>query len=218
MPKPPKTPVIDPSLTTAALDEIGPDPSLEWVATEFRGDGSNREMSQIDLAGCRFVGAILTASKFVESRIVDTEFIDCEMSGIDFSDASLTRVRFVRCRVSAADLSATRLTDIQFQQCKLDDVNVRMANLARVELVESTLHDADFVGVSGSDVAMYDCDLTRATFTKTKFTALALHGSILDGLIGAAALTSAVIDSNQTLPFAMALLAGHGVRVNDDRA
>ena len=217
MPKPPRSPVVNPSLTTVALDDIGPDPALEWVATEFRGDGSNREMSQIDLAGCRFVGAILTASKFVESRIVDTEFIDCEMSGIDFSDASLTRVRFVRCRGSAADLSGARLTDTQFQQCKLDDVNVRMANLARVEWVDSTLREADFVGVSGTDVAVYDCDLTKATFMKTKCAPLALHGSVLDGLLGAEALTSAIIDSNQTLPFAMALLAGHGVRVDDAR-
>ena len=94
---------------------------------------------------------------------------------------------------------------------------MRMAKFVRVEVAESSVKNADFVGASGTDVSLYDCDLTQATFAKTKFTEIELHGSVLDDLCGAGSLTSAVIDSHQTLPFAMALLAGHGVKVVDDR-
>ncbi len=220
MPTPPRSPRIDPTLpaSTLPVDAAQASHDGEWSASEINGDGTTVDFEHSDIAGCRFAGAALTGVSFADSRIVDTEFVDCELSGADFDTAALTRVAFVRCRISSANFGGARLTDVAITASKANDLNLRMTKLERCAVHETVIEQSDFTGSQGAEIAFVDSDLSATVFTNARLKNLVLYGSTLTELVGASALKGATIDSNQVLPFALALFAAHAVKVSDDRS
>jgi hypothetical protein len=60
------------------------------------------------------------------------------------------------------------------------------------------------------------CDLTGVEFSNAQVTGAFLHGSLLEGIRGAAGLRGIVIGTDQILPLALSMFAGLGIRVDDD--
>ena len=171
----------------------------------------------VEISESMFRSVAFTAAPFAHTRLTDTIFEDCELSGANFGDSSLIRVEFRRCRASGLQFSTAQITDVLFDDCKLDDANFRMSKLERVTFSATALRTADFSNAKGTDIAMFDSQLDECDFTKSQLVRLALNGSKLDSIRSASALRGATIDTDQQIAFAMKLLAESAIHVSNER-
>jgi hypothetical protein len=93
--------------------------------------------------------------------------------------------------VDSIDLSASRLAGVRLTGRRLDAVRV-------------------------VDVLFEGCELTGADFSTASTSAVALHGSTLQDLKGAASLRGAVIACDQVLALAPRVFASLGIVVDDE--
>jgi uncharacterized protein YjbI with pentapeptide repeats len=185
-----------------------------WSEVESNGDLSAVGRT-VGITASRFAGALFTEAVLDGSRIVDSVFEDCELSGVHLTEASLTRVLFRNCRMSGVQLGMARLRDVQFIDCKLDGANLRMVSGERVQAERCMLAEADFYAASVNRLVLEHCELRGADFSQLRCTGITLGGSNLEALVGAISLTSATIDAAQVLPLAYSLFGALGITIGD---
>lgn len=196
------------------------DPDLvdgtDWVGVDLSGElAGEAEVDSVDVAASRLANLRLTGRRIDRLHMVDVLVEDCELSGVMMPEAYLRRVEFRRCRMSGLSAPNLRAHHVRFTDCRADGVSFRMSAWDTCELSEVNLHDADFLGAKLAAVHFRGCDLTGADFSKATTSALALHGSTLDDLKGAANLRG-TIGSDQVLSLALRVFAGMGIVVDDD--
>jgi uncharacterized protein YjbI with pentapeptide repeats len=196
------------------------DPDLvdgtDWAGVEVRGEiGGEPEVDSVDVVASRLANLRLTGWRIDRLHMVDVLVEDCELSGVNLPDAYLRRVEFRRCRMSGLSAPNLRASHVRFTDCRADGVSFRMSAWATCELSEVNLGDADFNSAKLAGVHFLGCDLTGADFSKTTTSALALHGSTLEDLKGAANLRGAIA-GDQVLALALRLFASMGIVVDDD--
>jgi uncharacterized protein YjbI with pentapeptide repeats len=196
------------------------DPDLvdgtEWAGVDVTGEvGGEAEVDSVDVAGSRLSNLRLTGRRIDGLHMVDVLVEDCELSGLTMPAAYLRRVEFRRCRMSGLSAPNLRAHHVRFTVCRADGVSFRMSAWDTCELSEVNLHDADFNSSKLAGVRFLGCDLTAADFSKTTTSALALHGSTLEGLKGASNLRGAIA-GDQVLTLALRVFASMGIVVDDD--
>ncbi len=103
-------------------------------------DLSGRNMSQIDLAGANFQGAILNG----------TDFSNSNLSGADLTGASL-----ISSILTSADLSGATLVGVD-----LSDANLEYANLTGANLMGANMRGADLTWVNFTQAILVGADLS----------------------------------------------------------
>lgn len=196
------------------------DPDLvdgtEWAGVEITGDvGGEAEVDSVDVASSRLANLRLTGRRIDGLHMVDVLVEDCELSGVTMPAAYLRRVEFRRCRLSGLSAPNLRAHHVRFTDCRADGVSFRMSTWDTCELSEANLREVDFYGAKLARVHFLGCDLTGADFSKTVTSALALHGSTLEDLKGAANLRGAIA-GDQVLTLALRVFASMGIVVDDD--
>lgn len=202
--------------------DVGPEPladDVSWSEIEagqaesFSGAASNIEILGSRLDGVRLTGAVLEAGRWA-----DVEVQGCELSAALLEDTSLVRVVFRSCRMSGLIAIGMKAKDARFVDCKLEGANFRGSSLERCAFEDCDLRDADFYGARLEPGRLLRCVLGGAEFSKAKCDGIDLRGSKLEGVKGAASLTSCRITSDQMLPLGLALLATLSVCVEDQPA
>lgn len=189
---------------------------LDWDGVSVQHDFSGCDMGGLHVRGARCVASHFVAAELQQARLIDVVFERCDLSGARLDEATLTRVRFQDCRLSGVQLGAAHLTDVRFVNCRLDGASFRMLRGRRIRYESSLLPEAEFADSELSFVHFEHCDLTGTDFSQARIPDAHLHGSVLDSLRGIQGLQRPVIDSAQTVPFALQLLSMHGVVVDDD--
>jgi Pentapeptide repeats (9 copies) len=204
---PPQLPEVRGAADAPALDD-------EWDALDVGGDLTGATRARLDVRGCvvRVRASGLDAER---ARLNDTRFAACELSGVLLGEAQLQRVELVECRLSGADFGRAHLRDVRFTGCRLDDANLRMLDADRVVFDSCVLSRADFGAARLAHASFLDCDLTDVDFSNAQTSGVALHGSQLDGMRNARALSAARIDRDQVLPFGLRVLLEMGVVIGD---
>ena len=188
----------------------------DWAGVDLSGElAGEAEVDSVDVAASRLANLRLTGRRIDGLHMVDVLVEDCELSGVMMPEAYLRRVEFRRCRMSGLSAPNLRAHHVRFTDCRADGVSFRMSTWDTCELSEVNLHDADFLGSKLAAVHFLGCDLTGADFSKATTSALALHGSTLDDIKGAANLRG-TIGSGQVLTLALRVFAGMGIVVDDD--
>jgi uncharacterized protein YjbI with pentapeptide repeats len=196
------------------------DPELvdgtEWAGVEITGDvGGEAEVDSVDVAASRLANLCLTGRRIDGLHMVDVLVEDCELSGVTMPAAYLRRVEFRRCRMSGLSAPNLRAHHVRFSDCRADGASFRMSAWDTCELSEVNLGDVDFYGSKLTAVHFLGCDLSGADFSKTVTSALALHGSTLEDLKGAANLRGAIA-GDQVLTLALRVFASMGIVIDDD--
>jgi uncharacterized protein YjbI with pentapeptide repeats len=206
-----------PARLRAGTDAVLED-DAEWLRLDVEGDFSAAVATRVDVSECRIQGASFTSTDLPRSRIGDTVFIGCELSGAAFHGAALTRVEFRECRMLGFSLAEAQLRDVQFTDCRLEGANLRMAAGERVAFERCDMVGADLYSAHLAQLRLFDCDLTEVEFSQADMTGARLHGSTLESLRGARYLGGVVIDSDQIVPLALQMFSATGVVVDDERA
>jgi uncharacterized protein YjbI with pentapeptide repeats len=124
-------------------------------------------------AGLVFHKAVLKDMVFNRCVMVQPVFIECDLSGVDFSAAQLERPSFIKCtgvgtRFIRAQMAGTVFVDgCDFSQADFSQAQMPGSNLRAARLVKANFHQAV---LDGSDLSDADCtgaDLRGATLKRT---------------------------------------------------
>lgn len=194
---------------------LGADERWEGLSLTAQFDGQVAE--DLDVSGCRLVGASFLGSELVRARVSDTVFERCDLSAAGLAKSVLTRVAFVDCRLSGVDLSGAQLSDVSFSDCRVVEANLRMCTGKRVRFDHCDLSGAELQAARFADGCFFDSDLTGVDLSQASLDQARLHGSTIGSLRGAAALRGTTIASAQLVPVAVQLLALFEIHVDDER-
>jgi uncharacterized protein YjbI with pentapeptide repeats len=210
-------PLREPDIPDELTNHDGPiDDDTRLDAVDLTGTWVEQAFDGVEIKRSRLSGARLTGSTLDHLVMEDVVAVDCELSGVTFTDAVLQRVHFVRCRMAglvAADLNAK---DVRVTDCQVGEAWLRMATLERCELDGCDLRNADFYGARLKDVRILRSQLDDTEWSKAAADSVALHGSSLTGMRGVEALRNLVIGGDQLLPLAVPILRSLGIVVDDD--
>lgn len=207
----PEPPDLPPKLEDAPAALVSRD---SWDGMHAEGELEVAgTVADVELIECVFTGIDLTSRTLTGLRARDVVLERCDLSGAVLDGAVLDRVEFRNCRLTGTMLTATTLTDVVIADCVANLVNFRAARARRLFVEDSVLTEADLYTASLTDSAFLDCDLRNANVDSVRLERVSLHGSMLDGINGAASLTGACIDHDQLIPMGAALVAGLGIRV-----
>jgi uncharacterized protein YjbI with pentapeptide repeats len=209
-----REPHLAPALDDARAEDVDDDVELEHV--ELRGELLAANAERVTILGSRLVEVRLTGAQLPMLRLRDVVLEQCDLAGALLEGARLERCAFVDCRLSGAVLSTAKLRHVSFRLSRMDTASFRMASLETARFGSCDLRQADFYEASMLEGQLLDCDLTGADFSKARLAGTELHGSRLEGVVGAPSLRDVVIDSGQAIELGQALLAAHGVVVADE--
>jgi uncharacterized protein YjbI with pentapeptide repeats len=165
--------------------------------------------------GVRVEGAQHAGEGFERARLVDVEFVRCDLSGCDFAEAVWHRVTLTDCRASSIGLGQATLRNVTFVDCKLDEANFRLGKLRGVRFASCVLVGSEFIGAQLETVAFPGCDLAGTDLSKARCADVDLRDARLDGLEGVGSLKGATIGTDQLIGFAPALAHALGIAVRD---
>lgn len=172
------------------------------------------QVADAELIESRFSGVDFTSRTFTGLRARDVVFDTCDFSGATLDGAAFNRVLFTGCRLTGTMFTAARLQDVVIEDSVANLGNFRAAHATYLFIERTVLTEADFYTARLTDAAILDCDLTGANVRDVCPERLSLHGSTLDGVVGATALAGANIDADQIIPLGAALVAGLGIRAD----
>jgi uncharacterized protein YjbI with pentapeptide repeats len=149
------------------------------------------ELTRCEFVGCRFNGCNLAAARLLDCELRDAVFVDCKLSGVDWTAARrVERVSFENCV----------LDDAAFLGMKMHKTSFRGSRLRNAILAEADLSDADLSG----------CDLAGARFAGAKLLRADLRGAKGYSINP---LETRVAGMRVSWPEGLALLAALGVDV-----
>ena len=208
---PPRLPDV---LDAAALDLAGDDDTLEGVRCDG-GEAAGRCVDSLTLRAAVLVGCRLTGATLSGLDMLDVVVRDCDLSGANLAGAVLRRVTFERCRLSglvANDLSAT---DVSVRDCRADGAWLRAARLEHCDIADSEMTGSDWYGAEVRRSRIVRTRLDESELSTAVFADVALHGSSLSGVRGAA-LRDVVIASDQVIEVAVAVFGTYGIVIDDE--
>ena len=188
---------------------------LDWADVDVRGDFAGVCLGQLQVQGARVTSSKFVGADLQRARIIDAVIDGSDLSGARIDEAALTRVEFRDCRLSGAQFNASRLTDMRFTGCRLDGASFRMVRGDRVWFEDCVLTEAELYAAELSAARFERCELGRADFSQARIPDARLVGSTLDDIRGIGGLQRPVIDATQVVQLAYALMAVHGVVIQD---
>lgn len=137
-------------------------------------------LDHCDLTGavfrrCSLAGAYAGATR--RARLVDVEFIDCDLSEVSFQAADLTRAQFAGSKLTDINLNRALLDFADFSGCDMTGANIeesfaRNVNFRAAVLTGADLECAMFTGANFTGANLDDANLSRTD----------LRGATLDGV------------------------------------
>jgi len=179
-------------------------------------DWSGQEASHVDL-GCVHVSRTrLTQVSFDDFRASDLLFEDCDLSGADLTESTMSRVEFRGCKMTGVVLSGSRIRWVSFIDCRLDMALFRGLEAEDCRFKSCDLKSGDFEMATIERASFSKCMLSDASFRQARLKEVDLRSSELTDLRYAQGLKGATIESVQLLDLAASLAAEIGIRIIDE--
>ena len=134
--------------------------------------------------------------------LVDREFNNMSLVGVDLEGANLTRVSFRNALLYGANLSEAVLREASLVQSDLSRARLIAADLSYATLKLANLRDASLVHANLRAADLTDADLKGADLSGAQLYGAVLHGANLSEVRGLtrARLQGVVLDSSTILP------------------
>lgn len=205
----PKLPKILENSTLATMVDDG---ELEDV--QLRDvDGTNISIAALDLSGVLLDKVVFLGAHFGRVTMCDVSIQASDLSSAHLSNGAVVRAEFVNCRLTGVDFSQTSLHDVVFKGCKLDYANFRQTDLRRVNFVDCTLQETDFGSAKLSSVEFQSSQLERTVFHNATCSKVDLTSSQLLDIVGLSSMKGAIIDTLQLVTIAPHLAHAVGIIV-----
>jgi uncharacterized protein YjbI with pentapeptide repeats len=141
-------------------------------------DFSGSSFENCNFENCLFIGCNLSVVKLNASRLLDTKFKTCKLTGIDWSvvnkiigitlhceDCDLSYCMFANLDLTTSKFLTCKITESEFSGCVLKRVEFCGSDLLNTRIAKNNLTEADF-----SEAKNYFFDLSDNTCKKATFT------------------------------------------------
>lgn len=144
-------PKISIDLESSTVETMVDDGELESVRLEGE-TAINCNVTALQLIDTVIDDVQFTGAHF--SRIVarDVIFKRSDFSSASLDNGMLVRVEFINCRMTGIDFSRSNIHDVTFKDCQLDKADFTKASLRRVAFNNCSLIEVDFTSASMTDV------------------------------------------------------------------
>jgi len=140
-------------------------------------DFSEAEIYLCRFDKCKFKSCTINVSKFTKTKLIDSEFVNSRLTGINWSlcDASMGfRIKCVECDLSYSTFAHMDLSNSIFTSCKMMEMEFSDAILKHVTFKKSDLLNTYFLRNDLSDADFcesvnYIFDLRQNKVKKAKF-------------------------------------------------
>ena len=140
-----------------------------------------------DLQDCTFDHCDMSLADFSRSKLYQTEFIGCQMTGANFLSATschtignsveLSSVTFTDCNFAYADLRNIRMPEADFSGSRMSHVHLDKADLTDAVLADCELHQVEAEGIM-----LRGADLRGATLSGLDVRQIDVTGVKIDAL------------------------------------
>jgi len=151
----------------------------------------NCDLSYSDLSQNTFINCVmdrcnLSLAKFGNTGIQNVEFIDCKITGVNFSDCSnfSFAVGFTKCMMDYTIWNKKKIKGTKFMDCGLEEASFNECDLTNAVFNKCNLNRTIFnrcilKGADFSTAYNFNIDPENNTITKAKFSADALSGLLV---------------------------------------
>ncbi|APR84100.1 Alcohol dehydrogenase [Minicystis rosea] len=149
--------------------------------TMLKGDLRGVDLHEAELSECNFLEVDLSGADFTGASLFRTAWVDTVAEGACFRDALLDKFRVVKAQKGSS------LAGSNFRGAKLRAANLRGVNLEGVDLRETDLTQSDFSEANLRGANLEGARAVEARFMKTDLTDANLARSdLMYGLLGGA--------------------------------
>ena len=208
-------PTISAYLTDGTLTAMINDGELEDVLLQDV-DAANSVVVSLELSGVRIERTLFTGAHLSRVMMRDVSVKQSDLTSTHLDNGVFVRNEFINCRLTGADFSQASIHDAVFRGCKLDVANFRQADLRRVQFVDCILSETDFINATLTDVEFQLCTLEKTIFSHSNCKKVDLRTSQLSEIAGWRSLKGATIDTVQLMNAAPYLAQELGIIVRHD--
>lgn len=157
----------------------------------------NDTLTGVQFDGCRFVSCDFTGFQFRECEFIDCEFVGCQLAGAMFGMSRFQEVVFLDCDVSGVDWTLADWSGFvlnapfSFKNCHLNQGSFFGLELKSLKVIDCQLRGVDFreAQLEGADFENSDLvhaifahsDLRTANFVGTRGVQLDVNNNQLKG-------------------------------------
>lgn len=176
------------------------------------------DLSKLNVSALSIDGVVFEKVSFLQTQLLrmvakDIIIRQSDLSSTAMTDAAINRAEFVNCRMTGVDFSKAQLHDVVFRGCKLDLANFRFADIRRAKFIDCTFVETDFLGATLYDVSFETCTFEKTIFDQAKCKQVDLRTSYLGEISGWGSLKGTTIDNAQLVSVAAYLAREVGVIV-----
>ncbi|WP_460517571.1 pentapeptide repeat-containing protein [Humibacter antri] len=216
-----QSPRIDPvlleGLTDADPSELRARRSHETLRFVSPGEDSRAlagaDIPGIDLSECELVGLDLSDAKFIDSRMRETRLDGVSASVLAAQGADWRDVELLSSRLGAIEVYESTWNSVRLHGCKLGFVNLRASELIDVSFEDCTIGELDLGGATAHRVAFAGCRIGVLEASHARLTDVDLRGADIDTVHSIASLKGATVSFEQLMVLAPALAGELGLRV-----
>ena len=178
-------------------------------------DLAGKHAENVRFDAVHIVGGSLSETHVAELRWLDVLCERCDLSLIEWPEATWTRVEMRDGRLSGAKLIGGELDHVRFIECQLDYATFSGTRFRQVSFERCRLPEVAFIGADLAGTAFIDCDLRGVDFTQAKLQGADVRSSRLNEVrAGAGDVRGLVVNKEQAS--ALAQLFGLVVRDVED--
>lgn len=207
-------PQLPAHLEDSTIAVMAQDGELEEVRLHDE-DGTNCNIAGLSLSGVLTEKVFLTGAHLSRVTVRDLIAKQTDFSSASLDNGVIVRAEFLNCRMTGVDFSQTSLHDVVFRGCKLDLANFRQADLRRVQFVDCTLVETDFGSAKLTSVDFQSSVLDKTSFAHAVCKTVDFRTSQLTDIQGWRSLKGATIDGLQLVLSAPYLAQELGLIVRD---
>ncbi len=167
-------------------------------------------MLECEVADCRMDETRLTGIRVVDSSWVRVAASGLAMSHANWRDAAIKDSRFGLLDLSASSLLRMSITDTKIDYLNLRGTTINEVVLTRVRIGEVSLSDA-----LGTSLTFVDCTVGTVELHNSRVTIVDLSTSALEKIDGLDSLRGVVLNLEQVLDLAPAVVTHLGATIAD---
>ena len=134
----------------------------------------------VEINNCKFNGIIFDKVYIKYSNIEDVDFINCDLSNVNFIDTSMYRVRFVNCKLLGVNFIDLNINNMIIENSMCNLINISSSKLKNIELNNSNFKDSTIINCELKNISINDINFSNSEIVNTPLNGIDFSNSNLE--------------------------------------
>ena len=167
------------NITNIKYDEITIKEKLEGYYIENENIKLDKN---IEIKACKFNGVIFDEVSVKFGNFEDVEFINCDLSNINFIDTSFFRVKFENCKLFGSSFVDSNFDNVIIKDCMCNLINIAGLKIQNTKIINSNFKESRIMSCNLKNIIIEDVNFSNSEFINTSFKDIDLSSCNIDGI------------------------------------